>query len=56
MEVFLNFYLVMGDNCNYSYDGWCWGFVFYENIIGWVIFCFWFFISFGIIDELLLYE
>ena len=49
-------YLVMGDNRNHSYDGRCWGFVPYENIIGRAIFRFWPLDSLGTIDELPLYN
>ncbi len=51
-----NSYLVMGDNRNHSYDGRCWGFVPYENIIGRAIFRFWPLDSLGTIDELPLYK
>lgn len=49
-------YLVMGDNRNHSYDGRCWGFVPYENIIGRAIFRFWPLDTIGSIDELPLYK
>ncbi|MDY7002774.1 MAG: signal peptidase I [Cyanobacteriota bacterium] len=49
-------YLVMGDNRNHSYDGRCWGFVPYENIIGRAIFRFWPLDTIGGIDELPLYK
>ena len=49
-------YLVMGDNRNHSYDGRCWGFVPYENIIGRAIFRFWPLDTIGSIDELPLYD
>ncbi|NEN89161.1 MAG: signal peptidase I [Okeania sp. SIO3H1] len=49
-------YLVMGDNRNHSYDGRCWGFVPYENIIGRAIFRFWPLDTIGSIDELPLYN
>lgn len=51
VKVFDDQYLVLGDNCNNSYDFYYWGFVFWEKLFGCVFVCFWFVFWVGLLID-----